>query len=266
MIRTFSDLLNLIESYESQRYSFDRIPRAAQSIYAEPGNELLKEATSIAQRSHGSIRQDQAEFAEIPGRAERTRARLALAKVIKPIEEKDLTEWAKRRGALLDNNKFNEQWVRDGKKGESENEVYYDEASHRWYKRNTMFLHSTYLEYFHRVAMHNYLFPEAPLKLEGFVINEDTLMPIVSQQHVQADRGATKEEVTKYMSKIGFKHKTGVDFYNPDTGIIVEDLHDENVLVSPEGHMYIIDPIIWLDEMGKSHRLAAYSDLSELDV
>ena len=131
---------------------------------------------------------------------------------------------------------------------------------------NNMFLHSTYLEFFHRLAMHNYLFPEAPVKLEGFVVNEDELMPVFSQPHVEADRGATLEEVVKYMSKLGFKQKRGPDFYNPDTGVIVEDLHDENVLVSPEGHLYIVDPIIYLDEQGKSHRLAAYTDLNELEV
>lgn len=268
MKRNFSDLLKIIETYESKqpRYSPDRIPRAAQSVYEEAGNEVLKQATAIARRSHESIRENQAEFTEIPGRAERTKQRLAIANLVKPIEAHDLLKWSKQHHLLINNDEFTRQWIRDGRKGETENETYYDESSHRWIKRNNMFMHSTYLEFFHRLALHNYLFPEAPVRLEGFVVNDNELMPVFSQPHVQADRGATLAEVVKYMSRMGFKQKRGPDFYNPNTGVLVEDLHDENVLVSPDGHLYIVDPVIFLDDEGKSHRLAAYSDLSELDV
>lgn len=261
--------MHIIESHESKqqpRYSPDRIPRAAQSVYAEAGNETLRQATAVARRSHESIRSHQAEFSEIPDRAERTRQRLAVAKQVKPVEAHDLEQWARQHHLLLDNDDFTRQWIRDGKKGETENETYYDEPSHRWIKRNNMLMHSTYLEFFHRLAMHNYLFPEAPVRLEGFVVNEGELMPVFSQPHVQADRGATLAEVVKYMSKMGFKQRRGPDFYNPDTGVLVEDLHDENVLVSPDGHLYIVDPIIFLDETGKSHRLAAYSNLDDIEA
>ena len=266
MIQTFSDLFQILEAHEPKRYAFDRIPRAAQSTYAEPGNELLQAATAVAEGSHGSVRHHQEEFSEIPDRARRVKARLALANIIKPIEAKDLLAWAKRTNVLYNNDEFDRRWIADGRKGETENEVYYDESSHRWIKRNNMFLHSTYLEFFHRMAMHNYLFPEAPVRLEGLVVSDNTLMPVMSQPHVHATRGASKEEVIDYMKKLGFKHITGVDFYNPETGIKVEDLHDENVLVSPDGHLHIVDPIIYLDDAGKSHRLAGYSDLDELSV
>ena len=94
---------------------------------------------------------------------ERRKARLALAKIVKPIEAKQLLEWAKQTGVLLDNNEFDRRWKEDGQRGETENELYFDEVSHRWFKRNNMFMHSTYLEFFHRMAMHNYLFPEAQI-------------------------------------------------------------------------------------------------------
>lgn len=267
MIQTFSDLLKILEAHETKSYSFDRIPREAQPIYGEPGNEILRAATSVAERSHVSVRDHQKEFSEITDPVERRKTRLAVSRIIKPIEAEHLLEWAKKSGVLLDNDEFNRRWEEDGRKGETENELYYDEASHRWFKRNNMFMHSTYLEFLHRMALHNYHFPEAPVKLEGFVMHEDTLMPVMSQPHVQAERGATKAEVVEYMKKLGFKHKTGVDFYNPETGVIVEDLHDENVLVNPEDptHMYIVDPIIFLDDEGKTRRLAAYSDLEDLN-
>jgi hypothetical protein len=267
MVQTFSDLLKILEAHETRPYTFDRIPRKAQSVYGRPGNEILKAATAVAERGHVAVREHQKEFSEISDPVERRKARLAISKHIKPIEADLLLKWAKKTGVLLDNDEFDRRWEQDGRKGETENELYYDEASHRWFKRNNMFMHVNYLEFLHRMALHNYLFPEAPVKLEGFVLNQDVLMPVMSQPHVRAERGATKQEVIKYMQKLGFKHKTGVDFYNPDTGVIVEDLHDENVLVDPENpdHMYIVDPIIFLDDQGKTRRLAAYSDLEELN-
>lgn len=247
---------------EHNKYRFDRVPRAAQSLYDREGNSLLKAATSIAERSHDAIRDDQEEWTEIqPDRPNRRIARNLFSKKVRPQEEKDLITWAKTNNFLLSNDEFNKNWIRDGKKGESEHEVYYDEDNHTWVKRNNLSLHSTYLEYFHRILLHNYMFPEAPVTLIGFVINHNQLMPVVTQPHIHASRGASREEVQEYMKKLGYRYVPTDNYVNDEAGIRVEDLHDENVLVSPEGDLYIIDPIVYLTDEGKRKRLAAYSEL-----
>lgn len=263
-MNTFNDFFNSVitETYERKRYAFDRIPYSAQSIYGSSDGKLIREATTVAEGSHGSVSDDQEEFTEIPQPDRRKAAKYRLFNVIKNKEERALYVWARKKRMILSNEEFIRQWTRDGKKGEAEHEVYYDEPSHRWFKRNTLSLHSTFLEYFHRLALHNYLFPEAPVRLEGFLVRYDHLYPITSQPHVHATRGATQTEVRIHMKAMGFAQIALTDdYYNEKTGIRVEDLHDENVLISPEGDMYIVDPLIYLDDEGKKHRLAAYTKI-----
>lgn len=250
------------EQTQTRGYRFDRIPQKAQSIYDRESNYLLKQAITIAEGSHESISEDTPEFTEIADKPKRREARNKLSKLLKPKEEVDLYLWAKKNGKLIDGKDFDEQWIRDGKKGEAENEVYYDEDTHSWIKRNNLSYHSTYLEFFHRLALHNNLFPEAPVSLIGFTVKDNHLWPVISQPHIRADRGATREEVLNHMVNIGFENIPNTDDYvNHATGIKVEDLHDENVLMSPEGDMYIVDPVIYLTDEGKRGRLAAYTKI-----
>jgi len=84
---------------------------------------------------------------------------------------------------------------------------------------------------------------------------------------VEAVRGASRDEVKAHMEAIGFQHIANTDdYHNPISGIRVEDLHDENVLVSAEGDLYIVDPVVYLDDEGKRHRLAANEELDQLAV
>jgi Ser/Thr protein kinase RdoA (MazF antagonist) len=47
------------------------------------------------------------------------------------------------------------------------------------------------------------------------------------------------------MAANGFKNTRNNDYYNADLGIILEDLHDENVLVQ-EDVLYFIDTVFYI--------------------
>jgi hypothetical protein len=49
------------------------------------------------------------------------------------------------------------------------------------------------------------------------------------------------------MLKRGFERVKNDDYYSPDLGIIVEDLHDENVLVRETGALLYFDPVVYLE-------------------
>ena len=182
---------------------------------------------------------------------------------VKPLEEKHLREWATAQNLILDNRDFDTRWQDQGSLGEAENNVYFDEPSQRWFKRNNLSYHSSYLEFFYRMALHNELFPEAPLALEGFVETADGLQPVMSQHNVRSQRGATRDEVVILMRKLGYENiRNTDDYYNEETGIQVEDLHNENVLMGEDGQIYVIDPVIYLDDGGKHHRLSSGEPLS----
>ena len=54
--------------------------------------------------------------------------------------------------------------------------------------------------------------------------------------------------VKNYLLANGFVHKKNNDYYHPDLGIILEDLHDENVLTN-KGVLFFIDTVFYLTEI-----------------
>lgn len=112
-------------------------------------------------------------------------------------------------------------------------------------KRNNLCFHLSHADFFDRLALHSLLFPGAPPRLEGFVEHADGLRPVFSQPAVRARRGARREEVEAFMRRLDFSRVRHDDYRHPG-GILVEDLHDENVFIDEQGEIVVIDPVIYL--------------------
>ena len=251
-------------------YAPDRLSQDTQEEGNRLGGENLQAATDVCLRCHEAIRDGQEpEYTDLRG-ADLRAGRNRLSKKVRPKEQLALYKWAEANGKLLDNSAFTRLWKAQGSKGETENQVYYDEPSQRWYKRNNLDYHTSYLEFLYRIALHNQHFPEAPLRLEGFVVDRDPdgtrmLKPVISQPNVQVERGAKRPEVEPLMRNLGFvRVGDSDDYYNEQTGIRVEDMHDENVLLGKDGVIYVVDPVVYLDDRGKQRRLAAHSPIGKL--
>jgi hypothetical protein len=117
----------------------------------------------------------------------------------------------------------------------------------RAWKRNNLSYHLSYADFFDRLALHNVLFPGAQLQLEGLIQAADQLWPVMSQAAVRAKRGARRDEVEPFMHRLGFTRTRGEDYRHPE-GILVEDLHDENVFIDQDDNLIVIDPVIYLTE------------------
>ncbi len=249
-------------------YGPDRIPPATQPADARPGDDTLRKAIDVCLRSHATAEAPPPEFAHLPDRAKRQAGRNTVSRKYRPLEQKALAFWARDNGLLLHNGSFTAKWKAGGSAGETENQTYLEPETQRWIKRNDLSYHGTYLDFFYRVKLHNRYFPEAPLTLDGFVVDDDQfgtkmLKPVFSQPHVSSEAGATPEEVEAHMTGLGFHKILGTqhDYINPETGVRVEDLHDENVLVDERGDLFVIDPVIYLDDEGKAARIAAAGPL-----
>lgn len=154
----------------------------------------------------------------------------------------DLRAWAETRGLLLKAREFTQHWLAYGEIEGGEHQVY--QAGGWFYKRNNMAYHSGYLEYLHRVVLHNYLFAETAICFEGLMWYDDLLQPVISQKALAGVRGATRDEVEHEMLLRGFVRRFADNYYNPTLNVLVEDLHDENVLVDADGDLLIFDPVI----------------------
>ncbi len=112
------------------------------------------------------------------------------------------------------------------------------------------------------MLLHNWLFPDTELSFKGFVEHDNALLPVVTQLDIPASRGATQQETDEYMKQLGFnpiriQNPTRQDDYlNEIIGVEINDLHDENVLVRPDGSLAIMDPVPMMDEISKLQRVS----------
>lgn len=252
-----ADLLDMEawSRYIRGEYAPDRLPAEAEPTDEEPGGARLRAATDLCLRCHFAVSAAQArEYTQVADRGQRQTGRYAVGKIVRPLKERVLADWA-TEGHLLDGATLTRKWVEQGRMGGAEHEVYFDPAVQRWFKRNNLTYHNTYLEYFQRLALHNFLFSEAPVCLEGFVTSDGTLMPVLSQPNVRVDRGATRAVTEGAMQLLGFERRQDDNYYSRSLGVLVEDLHDENVVIGEDDELYVIDPALYLDDRGKGQRL-----------
>ena len=223
------------EDNERQTYRPQRLPQAAERTLGEGS---LRTALDVARRIH------QTSEATLFPKPETKDEQWRIYQSLRPLEKDSLYEWAIKAGVLLDEISFTQKWIEFGQVEGGEHQIYQEGGF--FFKRNNLYYHSSWLEYFHRLVLHNWLFPETAVRFEGLMLVDEELQPVISQKAFLAVRGASRSEVEEEMQRRGFVRRFADNYYNPDMGILVEDLHDENVLVSSVGSLLIFDPVIYL--------------------
>ncbi len=102
-------------------------------------------------------------------------------------------------------------------------------------------------DYLYSLLIHNYFFPHLAYELLGFQKSEGRLFAIVKQPFVKSTESTNLDNVRNFLSANGFVNKKANDYFHPGLGIILEDLHDENVLTS-DGVLQFIDTVFFLTE------------------
>lgn len=70
---------------------------------------------------------------------------------------------------------------------------------------------------------------------------------VVKQNFVKATEKTDLKAVKEFLTANGFVNSRNDDYYNPELGIILEDLHDENVLTK-NGILYFIDTVFFITD------------------
>lgn len=68
---------------------------------------------------------------------------------------------------------------------------------------------------------------------------------MVEQNYVEANQPTNLQHVKQFLVNNGFVNTKNHDYYQPHLGIILEDLHDENVLTQ-SGVLYFIDTVFYI--------------------
>ncbi|AYL97415.1 hypothetical protein [Mucilaginibacter celer] len=112
-------------------------------------------------------------------------------------------------------------------------------------KINAGIFYETWLDYFNSLLIHNYFFPLTAYTFLGFKQINGELNAVVKQEYIIGPDPTNLDLVKQYLRYNGFQNKRNNDFYNDELGLILEDLHDENVL-SSDGIFFFIDTVFYL--------------------
>ncbi len=115
-------------------------------------------------------------------------------------------------------------------------------------KLNDTIFYNSWIDYFNNLLLNNYFFPDTAYQLLGFYKDNEVLYAVVQQAFVKATEKTDLDVVKKFMLNNGFINTRNNDYFNPELGVILEDLHDENVLTE-NGILQFIDTVFYLTDV-----------------
>ena len=160
------------------------------------------------------------------------------AKQIRKQETKRLENFVSENNLWKNDIDFS-QYVSEG----AEQRVFLKNSDHVL-KLNDAIYYSYWKDYFHNLLFHNFFFADTAYELIGFTKENDILYAVVQQAYVAMSNTTDLEQVKTFLGSNGFINNRNNDYFNPDLGIILEDLHDENVLTRND-ILYFIDTVFY---------------------
>lgn len=130
--------------------------------------------------------------------------------------------------------------------GEGAEQKIYDYTDPKYIiKLNDTIFYEWWEDYFNSLLLHNFFFPSLAYELLGFYKLNSTLHAVVKQPFVQITEVTNLENVKIFLNENGFINKKANDYFHPELGLILEDLHDENVLTENRT-LQFIDTIFYI--------------------
>lgn len=199
-------------------------------------NELHNIISGKSQVSFGGIIQTIASYLDFGSQAS---IEVKSSKQVREQETKKLEEFINTRNLWINDIDFS-QYISEG----AEQRVYLKDSSHV-IKLNDAIYYSYWKDYFNNLLLHNYFFPDTAYELIGFTKDGDKLYAVVRQAFVVITEATDLTKVKEFLISNGFINIRNNDYFNPELGIILEDLHDENVLTQ-NGILYFIDTVFYI--------------------
>jgi hypothetical protein len=213
------------------------------------GSESFASIEAIARR--GSQELHAARQAKLP----QTLSELMGLKPYYDAEHRAVRDHAMATGLITDRDQFTQLWREGGCVGGAEHEVYLSVTDNRIHKRN----HKNYPmgsigDAIQRMRVHNAIFPNTEYRLEGIQVGDNGCMWLhVSQDRVVFSGYGSDAEVESMMIEKGFErvplmigkvtNKPNA-YYHEALGILIYDMHTNNILKGDDGGLYVIDPMV----------------------
>jgi len=111
-------------------------------------------------------------------------------------------------------------------------------------KLNDGVYYATWLEFFNSIVLHNLIFENTAYSFLGFIQEENVLYAVLKQPFITSDAQLDLTDVKTLLIYNGFKHSKRNDYIHEELGLILEDMHDENVIVNSET-LFFIDTVFY---------------------
>lgn len=160
-------------------------------------------------------------------------------KYFKEKETKSLIEFIEQNKLWVDNINL-ENYISQG----AEQKVYLNDDK-SVLKLNDSIYYTSWIDYLNNLLLNNYFFSDTAYQLLGFYKSDTILYAVVEQPFVKATEKTDLELVKQFMLSNGFENIRNNDYINKNFGIILEDLHDENVLTQ-NGFLFFIDTVFYI--------------------
>ncbi|MCU0389473.1 MAG: hypothetical protein MUE71_12790 [Chitinophagaceae bacterium] len=136
-----------------------------------------------------------------------------------------------------------ENWTYLTRGGESR--VFLHDDQKHVVKLNEGIYYTTWLEYFNSLVIHNLLFPDTSYELLGLIELDNAIFAVLKQPFVISDETADLLAIREYLEFNGFSHLKRQDYFNEELGLILEDMHDENVIKKGKS-LFFIDTVFYI--------------------
>ena len=92
-----------------------------------------------------------------------------------------------------------------------------------------------------RIALHNTYFPETLLTVVGYGRDSDGNFKVIVEQPFIDGLPVSDDEIADYMRQMGFELKNPRNWTYATPDIYLSDMHDENVIRSATGTIFVVD-------------------------
>jgi hypothetical protein len=158
----------------------------------------------------------------------------------KDEESQKLIHWADKNEYWYDH--FSEErYLTRG----AEQKVYLDFDPEFVIKINDAIFYENWTDYFVNLLIHNYFFPNTAYELMGFFAENGILYAVVKQRYIKLNQQTDLEKVRLFLMANGFENNRNNDYLHTGLGLILEDIHDENVLMN-DGVLFFVDTVFYL--------------------
>lgn len=160
--------------------------------------------------------------------------------IVKEKQASFLRAWAEETGIWLENLPIGSEYLTKG----GESKIYLAPDRLNVIKVNDAIYYATWDEYLNSLLLHNLLFPNTAYSLIGFTEIDNDLSAVLQQPFIEGEQ-ALLDDIRELLSYNGFENTKRQDYYNSEFGLVLEDMHDENV-IAKDGLLFFIDTVFYI--------------------